>query len=577
VGATRRQVVVATLLEAVVVGLIAAVLGLLAGLALAAVLLRLLSGFFTIASTTPGLSVGVVLLALAIGVGVTVLSAVIPAIRSSKVPPIAAIGEVSLDRSGISTSRKVWGGILVLGGVALIVSGLAQSGPNPLFQVGGGAVAILVSVAVILGPLLAAPVSRVLAAPFASGGRVAGRLAGENAARSPKRTAATAAALTIGVTLVTLIAVVASSIKSSADAAINESIRADFVVATASLTSFGAIPPDSARTIQEVPGVDLVSPVRFTLLRLLDPVGVESASGGPTTTVPAGQLGAPPDAPVGQDDFALGVDPATWFDVIDAGELEGSPADLTAGTMAVDRKFANDRGWRLGDRIPVYFVASGVQELTVSVLFEQPGGQASIWLPLATFEPNTLPIFNVDNQIFVTTEPGADTAQVQADLNALFADLPTVQVQDLQEYIESQTGPINTFLGIVYALLGLAIVIALIGIANTLSLSVLERTRELGLLRAVGMTRRQLKRTIRIEAGIIAVFGTLMGLVIGILFAVALTIAIAAENPGLLQFRLPIVQLVVIVVVATGAGIVAAVLPARRAARMDVLEAVSST
>jgi putative ABC transport system permease protein len=577
VGATRRQVVVATLLEAVVVGLIAAVLGLLAGLALAAVLLRLLSGFFTIASTTPGLSVGVVLLALAIGVGVTVLSAVIPAIRSSKVPPIAAIGEVSLDRSGISTSRKVWGGILVLGGVALIVSGLAQSGPNPLFQVGGGAVAILVSVAVILGPLLAAPVSRVLAAPFASGGRVAGRLAGENAARSPKRTAATAAALTIGVTLVTLIAVVASSIKSSADAAINESIRADFVVATASLTSFGAIPPDSARTIQEVPGVDLVSPVRFTLLRLLDPVGVESASGGPTTTIPAGQLGAPPDAPVGQDDFALGVDPATWFDVIDAGELEGSPADLTAGTMAVDRKFANDRGWRLGDRIPVYFVASGVQELTVSVLFEQPGGQASIWLPLATFEPNTLPIFNVDNQIFVTTEPGADTAQVQADLNALFADLPTVQVQDLQEYIESQTGPINTFLGIVYALLGLAIVIALIGIANTLSLSVLERTRELGLLRAVGMTRRQLKRTIRIEAGIIAVFGTLMGLVIGILFAVALTIAIAAENPGLLQFRLPIVQLVVIVVVATGAGIVAAVLPARRAARMDVLEAVSST
>jgi putative ABC transport system permease protein len=181
---------------------------------------------------------------------VTVLSAVIPAIRSSKVPPIAAIGEVSLDRSGISTSRKVWGGILVLGGVALIVSGLAQSGPNPLFQVGGGAVAILVSVAVILGPLLAAPVSRVLAAPFASGGRVAGRLAGENAARSPKRTAATAAALTIGVTLVTLIAVVASSIKASADAAINESIRADFVVATASLTSFGAIPPDSARTIQ---------------------------------------------------------------------------------------------------------------------------------------------------------------------------------------------------------------------------------------------------------------------------------------------------------------------------------------
>ncbi len=577
VGATRRQVVVATLVEAVVVGLIAAVLGLLAGLALAALLLVLLSGFFTIASTTPGLTPGVVLLAVGIGVGVTVLSAVIPAIRSSKIPPVAAIGEVSLDRSGISTSRKVWGALLIIGGIALIGTGLAQVGPNPLFQVGGGAVAILISVAVILGPLLAAPVSRVLSAPFAAGGRVAGRLAGENAARSPKRTAATAAALTIGVTLVTLIAVVASSIKASADDAINQSVRADFVVATASLTSFGAIPPGSAEAIRDTPGVAEVSPVRFTLLRLLDPVGVAEASSTPTTTVPAGQLGAPPDAPVGQDDFALGIDPATWFDVVDAGELQGSPADLVAGTMAVDRKYASDRGWRLGDRIPVYFVATGVQQIEVAVIYDQPLGQAGIWLPLSTFEPNTLPLFNVDNQIFVTTEPGADTAQVQRDLDARFADLPTVQVQDLQEYVESQTGPINVFLGIVYGLLGLAIVIALIGIANTLSLSVLERTRELGLLRAVGMTQRQLKRTIRIEAGIIAIFGTLMGLVIGILFAIALTVAIAADNPGVLQFRLPVVQLLVIVVVAAGAGVVAALLPARRAARMDVLEAVSST
>ncbi len=575
VGATRRQVVVATLLEAVVVGLIAAVLGLAAGFGLAALLLRLLSGFFTISSSVPSLSSGVVVLAVLVGVGVTVLSAVIPAIRSSKVPPVAAISEVSVDRSDLSLSRRIWGAVLVVGGIALIATGLAQVGPNPLYQVGGGAVAVLVSVAVILGPLLAGPVSRLIAGPFSIGGRVDGRLAGENAARSPKRTAATAAALTIGVTLVTLIAVVASSIKASADDAISSSVQADFVVATASLASFGAIPAGAAEEIRSIPGVAEVSPVRFTLLRLLDPVGVATAS--TSTTIPAGQLGAPSDAPPGEDDFALGIDPATWFDVVASGDLEGSPEDLVAGTMAAERRFAEERGWRVGDTIPVYFVATGVQQVRVALIYDEPLGQAPIWLPLATFEPNALPLFNVDNQIFVTTQPDADTAQVQSDLDAQFADLPTVQVQDLQEYIQTQTGPINTFLGIVYGLLGLAIVIALIGIANTLSLSVLERTRELGLLRAVGMTRRQLRRTIRIEAGIIAVFGTLMGLVIGILFAIALTIAISADNPGVLKFQLPVTQLVLIVVFASLAGVAAALLPAWRASRMDVLEAVSSS
>jgi putative ABC transport system permease protein len=575
VGATRRQVIVATLLEAIVVGLVAATFGLAAGFALATLLLRVLSGFFTISSTVPSLAGSVVVLAVVIGVGVTVLSAVIPAIRSSKVPPVAAITEVAVDRTAISVSRRIWGAALVVGGVALIVTGLAQTGPNPLYQVGGGALAILVSVAVILGPLIARPVSRAIAAPFSLGGLIDGRLAGENAARSPKRTAAAAAALTIGVTLVTLIAIVASSIKASADDAISSSVKADFVVATASLTSFGAIPADSADAIREIPGVAEVSPIRFTLLRLLDPVGVASAT--TATTVPAGQLGAPSDAPPGEDTFALGIDPASWFDVVDSGGLEGSPEDLTAGTMAVERKFATERGWRVGDTIPVYFVATGVQPVRVAVIYDEQLGQGSILLPLATFEPNSLPLFNTDSQIFVTTEPGADTAAVKAALDAQFADIPTVSVQDLQEYIQSQTGPINVFLGIVYALLGLAIVIALIGIANTLSLSVLERTRELGLLRAVGMTRWQLRRTILIEAAIIAVFGTLMGLVIGIVFAGALTVAIAADNPGILRFQLPVVQLMVIVAVATIAGVVAALLPAWRASRMNVLEAVSSS
>jgi putative ABC transport system permease protein len=244
--------------------------------------------------------------------------------------------------------------------------------------------------------------------------------------------------------------------------------------------------------------------------------------------------------------------------------------------MAANADYAEERGWELGDRIPVYFGATGQQELELALLFDQNVGQGEIYLPLATFEPNVIPTFNVDAQIYVKGTEGADLDELRTQLDGLVADLPTVQIQDLNEFVEAQTGPINTFLGIVYGLLGLAILIALIGIANTLSLSVLERTRELGLLRAVGMTRRQLRSTIRTESAIIAVFGTLIGLVIGILFSVALTVAISADTPGLFKYQLPYVQLVVITVVAALAGVLAALLPARRAARLDVLDAVSS-
>ena len=576
VGARRSQVLGATMLEALIIGLIASALGLFFGVLLAAALIGLVKNFFTVNSGVPGLTAGVVLLSLVIGVGVTVLSAFIPALRSTKIPPIAALSEVSLDRSGLSLARKIWGGLLVLGGIVLMAVGLANAGPNPLLFVGVGAVALLVSVAVILGPLIAAPVSRLLAKPFSLGGRITGRIAGENAARNPRRTAATAAALTIGVTLVVVIAIVASSIKATADNTINNSIKADYVVATSSVTSFGSIPKDTATKIKALPDVGVVSPVRFSFLRLLDAKARADAQSTTATTIPAGLLGASDSAPPGEDLFALGIDPTSWFQVVNAGTLEGSPSDLGDGTMAVNKRFADERGWKRGDTIPVYFGATGTKELKVAVIYEKTIGQGNIWLPLSVFEPNVLPTFNVDSQIYVKAKDGADVKALRTQLDDVVADSPTVQVQDLQQYIEAQTGPINTFLAIIYGLLGLAIIIALIGIANTLSLSVLERTRELGLLRAVGMTRRQLRSTVRTEAAIIAIFGTLIGLVIGILFSIALTIAISADTPGIFRYRLPVTQLVVICLVAGLAGVLAALLPARRAANLDVLKAISS-
>lgn len=575
IGASRRQVLLATLMEAVVVGLIAAVLGLLAGFGLALVLLQVLSGLFTVSDTIPSLDATVVLTAVLIGVVVTVLSALVPAFRSSRVPPIAALGEVSQDRSALSTARKVWGAIFLLGGALLMGIGLADGSSDGLFAVGGGAAAVLVSVAVILGPLIAAPVSRALARLVSFRGAVVGRLAGENAARSPKRTAATAAALTIGVTLVVVIAIVAASIRATFDATISDSVKADFVVATASVTSLGSIPTSLRGQIDELPDVASSSPARFGLLRLLDDAALERAA-EQESEIPAGLLGVPDTAPPGQDEFVLGIDPATWFDAIDNGELQGSPGDLVEGTMAVNARYAETRGWQLGDRIPVYFAATGEQELEVAVVYDRNVGQGDIYLPLATFEPNNLPNFNIDVQIYVTAVQGADLDRLEQQLNGLIEDLPTVQVQDLQAFVEAQTAPINAFLGIVYGLLALAIIIALIGIANTLSLSVLERTRELGLLRAVGMSRRQLRRMVRTEAAIIAVFGTLMGLVIGIAFSIALTTAISADAPDLFTYELPVLNLVVITLGAAIAGFLAALLPARRAAKMDVLAAISS-
>jgi len=576
VGARRRQVLGAALLEAVIVGAIASLLGLIGGVALSTGLVSLVGSFFPASSgiTLPGPSTFV--FAVVVGVGITVVSALAPAWRSSRVPPIAALSEVSIDRSNLSRSRIVLGVVLLVGGAALIGSGLADLGPSPLFLVGFGAVLVLVSVSLVIGPTIASPISRLLAMPFAAVGGVAGRLAGENAARNPKRTAATAAALTIGVTLVTLIAIIASSIKASTDAVIDQSIKADYVVATASITSFGSMPQDLSTQIAELDDVESVSPIRFGFMRLLDAKALANAANTTTTTVPTGTFGITDDAPAGDDTTVLGIDPSTWFDVVDAGSLEGSPSDLTADTMAVQKDFAEDRGWHLGDTIPVYFGTSGEQQLKVATIFETNIGQGSIWLPMETFAANQLPLFNSDYQIFVTAEDGASSAELRTQLDDLVKDLPTVTVQDLQEYIEAQTGPIDTFLRIVYGLLGLAIVIALIGIANTLSLSILERTRELGLLRAVGMSRKQLKRTVRYEAAIIAVFGALMGLVLGIAFAGALTVAIAASNPGIFTFNLPVGQLAIITVVAALAGVVAAWLPSLRAARLDVLAAISS-
>jgi len=210
------------------------------------------------------------------------------------------------------------------------------------------------------------------------------------------------------------------------------------------------------------------------------------------------------------------------------------------------------------------------------VIAQRDIGQSSLYLPLSTFEQVVPPGFNIDNAIYVVADSQADIPSVQKSLDALVKDLPTIKVQDLKEYAQSQAGPLNTIVLVIYGLLALAIIIALVGIANTLGLSILERTKELGLLRAVGMTKKQLRRSIRQEAAIVAVFGTLLGLVIGIAFSVALSIVITADNPDIFSYQLPVPTLVAITMIGALAGVLAAILPARRAARLNPLTAISS-
>jgi putative ABC transport system permease protein len=584
IGAHRRQVVVATLVEAMSIGVVASVVGLALGVLLATGIIRAIGQMFSTAPGLPPLGLPTVTLALAVGLLVTSLSAVIPAVRASRIPPIAALSELSLDRSALSRPRIVWGVALILGGVVLVALGLAGAVGNELYVVGAGLLLVLISVAVVIGPVLAAPAAHLLSWPFRVGGRTTGRLAEENAARNPRRTAATAAALTVGVTVVTVIAVLAATTKNSVDAEITGALEEVDYIVTAGNFSFLGVPKTVAPAAAEIEGVETVSPLGFTFLRLLDDKAVAEAAATTTTTVAPEDdggvppiLGIPDDAPPGEDIVANGLDPATYFEIVDMGEVRGDLTALDDASIVAKDSIAEERGWEIGDEIPVYFTATGRQNLRLGATYSNGLGPGdNFYLPLETLQANALPGFDVDFAVYVSLADGADTDAVKAELEALVEGRPDVVVQDTAEFVESQTAVIDVVVNIMYGLLALAVIIALIGVANTLSLSVLERTREFGLLRAVGMSKTQLRWTVRIEAAIVAVFGTLLGMAIGIAFAIAITAALAANEPDLVSFKLPVAQLVVITVMAALAGIVAAIFPARRAARLDVLEAISS-
>ena len=542
VGASRRQVLSAVVLEAVVVGLVASVVGLVAGIAVAAGLKGLLD---VIGLDVPAgplvVDSGTIVTSFVAGTLVCLLSALVPAVRASRVPPLAAMRDVAVDRSGRSKVRIGAGVVITLLGVLSLFGGLSGESDTALQQVGLGAFLVIVGVAV-LGPAFSAPLAGLLGAPLRRWRGMSGGLAQENAKRNPSRTATTASALMIGVALVGFIAILASSIKASIDTAVDEQFVGDLVIDSGTF-GFGGLPPELADRLNELPEVDVATGVRVVPMEI-DGSGVTAAS----------------------------VDPETVEAILDLRIVEGSLADLDATSIAVLEDEATEKGLEIGDTVPVRFAETGVKELRVAVIHDSPEIGGTWFVGQAVAEENLADQF--DFQVYVTLVDDADPAG-RAAVQAVVDDYATAELQDLTEFKEAQAAQIDPILSLIYVLLFFSVIIAMFGIATTLALSIFERTRELGLLRAVGMTRGQLRATVRWESVIISLLGTLLGLGIGVFFGWALVTAL--EDEGFNSLAIPWGTLIVVTLLAALFGVLAALRPAHRAAKLDVLGAIATT
>jgi len=537
VGASRRQVFRSVLLEAALVGLVASLVGLGLGV-LAAVGLEALLGAFGITLPTGALvfESRTVVAALVVGVGVTVVSAVSPARRAVRIPPVAALADVRADEGESSRRRIVLGTVIGLVGVVALVFGLTA----PAIQlVGVGAVLGFLGIG-MLAPIVARPMSSVLGRPLALLFGTAGKLGRENSMRSPRRTAQTSAALMVGLALVSTIAVFGASVSRSATSSVNDAISADYIITNSAVGAFGfsdAVAP----AVAAVPGVTAVSSV----------FDGQFESHGSVSTL----------AGVSARDLSQ-----TVILRMDSGS--GARA-LAAGELLVDATTARNKHLAVGSVVPVTFAQTGSSTVRVGGTYKPNALLGSYVVGdtyfLAHFA-NPLPV-----AVLVRTSGGASTA---AALERAVAAYPNLKLQTRAAFEKAQQAQVNQLLGLVYVLLALAIVIALIGIVNTLMLSVFERTHEIGLLRAVGMRRRQVRAMIRSESVILSLFGAIIGVLVGTALGVAF--ASSLKDQGITDIVVPVSSLIVFLVLAGVLGLGAASWPARRAAKLDVLAAIAA-
>ncbi|OKJ05237.1 FtsX-like permease family protein [Kitasatospora sp. CB01950] len=543
-GASRRQVLGTTLGEALTLGLLASALGLLGGFGVAAGLKALFAAIgFTLPTGGTVVKPATVLLPLLVGTLVAAGSALAPALRAARTAPLAALRETAVDEAATGRSALVRTGVgvlMVLGGLPALILG-ATRGPSLALTV-GGALALLLGT-VVLGPVAAASAVRLLGAPLPRLRGVTGALARRNAARNPKRTAATASALMVGVAVVTLFTVFGASVRATLDDTVARSFAGDLAV---SAPAAGA-------------GGSGVSPKLAPALAALPEVRAAAGLGRGVAQV---------DGHGKQLDVA---DPEQLAQVTDLGRIDGSLAELGADGLAVSRTEAAARGWRVGSVVPVRFT-DGTVTFTVRALYRGGGVTGDYLISRQAWQPHR--VQDSDTLVAVALKPGVSLDAGKAAIAEVADGYGNPQVQTRDEYAESAASGVDMMLSVVYALLALAVLIALLGIANTLTLAVHERLRELGLLRAVGQTRAQLRAMVRWESVLVAAFGTAGGLALGALLGWALTRA--ADSAGTGSFALPVGRLAVVALVGLVAGALAGLRPAARAARLDILQAVAA-
>lgn len=534
VGATGRQLVSLVTLEALIVGTVASILGVFAGIGVATgIKAAMNAGGFGVPDGPLTVEPRTIVVGLTVGIVVTVVSALLPARRAATVPPVAAMTEAAAPASGRSLRRRSIGGTItaVAGGASLALGLVAENGAS-LTMVALGSLTIFMGVS-ILAPVFAIPVAKVLGRPLPG---ITGDLARENTIRQPRRTASTAAALMIGVALVSFVSIFAASIKATVSETLEGAFPADLAFQSTNFTV--GVSPDLESDLEALGEFDVVSAIRTGFIRI----------DGQELNV-----------------AAVDGDVEAVYDMAPSVDVSSLGSGILVAESVLD-----EWGWSVGDTVDVEFAATGIVSTEIAGTFEdQTFGNYIV--SLDTYQAN----FPVE-QIAITFASLADGVEIeegQAAAETVLASFPNLDMNTASEQIAEAEAQVDQMVALFSGLLGLAVVIAVIGIANTLSLSIVERTREIGLLRAVGLTRRQTRRMVRWEAIIVAVFGALLGVLVGSGLGWATVFSLADDGLG--TFALPVGQLAIWLALAAVAGVVAAAGPARTASKMNVLEAIS--
>jgi putative ABC transport system permease protein len=543
-GASRGQVMRQVLSEGVTIGLFGSLVGLALGIAVASGLRALFSAVgVDLPSNGNVIASRTIIVSLVVGTLVTVVASLAPALRATRVPPVEALREGAVPAlRGASRRVTAAGALLGIAGVALMAAGLfgSLSSSAALSFTGAGAASMFLGVALV-SPYLVRPLASLVGRPFERTRGITGRLARENTVRQPGRTAVTAAALMIGVALVTFASIFAAGANETIAKAVDDNLNGAFVVQNTD--GFSPISPQVLPTVARVDGVGQVSGVRFSLARVRGVGGKTQVSG---------------------------IQPATFTDLYRVSQGEAALRALRPGTAAVSKRFADDHDLRAGQTLRLSTPTGRRIALRIGGIVDDKGGLTTA-LIVTTAQMQRA--FGEPKDAFgiIGLRPGADAAAVKRAVDRQVQQrFPEAEVLTADQFKDDIAGQVNQLLYLIYALLALAIVVSLFGIVNTLVLSISERTRELGLLRAVGTTQRQVRRVVRYEAVITSLIGGVLGIVVGVILAVLFT-----QPLDDFTLSIPVTSLVILLVLAGVAGVGAAILPARRAARLDVLEALA--